>query len=1054
MGLPWRRLRPIILMGRADTDLTPIIRAGACWRCAARLSAHAPRVSRRISRWPLRPVASRRLLSTAARENAADDKIISWTEISKEEEERRQREIEAKNNVLDVNKNGASAAEVSKSTQSDILIESFAREPLVPRPANLSALVVPAVRYENYRETARSKVLHDKSVTRQARLEAIRQAQLKPLPDWRAVLQRLVGDMSRQRDIPRAGNDGIAAIISAISMSPPPPRSSGSAETASSLARLYAPDPLKQHLLQQLAPDATAGQYHWNAMSFALHDNSPSVIELLRGVDETLWKIAGRTGCVLRMYRRENDETSEAEDGISNGDGKVQSHEKGNRPWLLTLSGTIPTVYRAANEVTSFAKDALPVTIGNDVLLEDRFRRDLGEEASASKENKHTLNSPPDQAKIACRSTWSLVSSSYYIRDRKIRDDAVFSPHVIRIGAHQIRQPDDWTPVSLERYVAALTNGRPPYHLAPKLYPQRRAWTRKQAGGSSGHAIESSPVADGNPPSPASVIEPGTSMAGGNPVLNSHVYTVVNLLLSLFHNEAVRHALSMSAFKMALAFMCKHGETYRPEVRSLFERAESVRVPMDTETFNILLASQVTTQDLRNFGATLALMNRRGMKPDLTTWLLFMRLFESEEVKRHILRTMHASRHDLLDLPDALRSIAQEMAEYDAQRAVIQRKQQEMKQEWIHNLGYQGAPESQLTAQEQDNAASIFVDEFMAQQTEKYGLGWLSRTAANRILEVFGSYGLFPECMAVLTSLRQELSHRSYKEAYREQQQRPGKNQEQNRHQQMPLENSQNRHLETVENGDSIDVITYNIVITHAKLYNSLPKALAVVRHMEGLDADSAKPLTSALTVPAEDLVEPSAHSDGLPQIPQVAMPVAPDSTTLQMLFEMANQRRLPHLLGTLWAYASVSRKAQHLMRKRAGQILVTGDLPGKTPLVRALQLGQPSIIDKLGASKPIVTATAASERIAQRYAGWEPAVPLSHAMQEAIDRDKMLLQDRLDQNGRSNTGRPLPPPLRIPLRRKVHVQRISKKKSSHAENSDVVHIDVQTDWMLPVKPG
>lgn len=1004
-------------------------------------------MSRRIGRWPLRPVASRRLLSTAARENSADDKIISWTDISKEETERRQRETAAKRNCLDVNKNGAPAKDVARSAQSDVLIESFAREPLVPRPVNLSALVVPAVKYENYRETARSKLLHDKSVARQARLEAIRQAQLKPLPDWRAVLQRLVGDMSRQRDMTGAGKGGVAAIISAISMSPPPPRSSGSAEAASSLARLYAPDPLKQHLLQQLGPDATADQYHWNAMSFALHDNSPSVNELLHGVDETLWKIAGRTGCVLRMYRREQDEAIKADYGISNDDGKIQSHEKGSRPWLLTLSGTIPSVYRAANEITSFAKDALPVTIGNDVLLQDRFRRDLGGEGSTLKENKHLLNSPPGQAEIACMSTWSLVSSSYYIRERKSRDDALFAPHVIHIGAHQIRQPDDWTPVSLERYVAALTNGRPPYHLAPKLYPQKRAWTRKQVGGSSGNAIKSSLVADGNAPLSASDIEPGTSMAGGNPILNSHVYTVVNLLLSLFHNEAVRHALSMSAFKMALAFMCKHGETYRPEVRSLFERAESVSVPMDTETFNILLASQVKTQDLRNFGATLALMNRRGMKPDLTTWLLFMRLFESEEVKRHILRTMHASRHDLLDFPDALRSIAQEMVEYDAWRAVLQRKQQETEREQIQNQGRQGVPKSQLTAQEQEQAASIFVDEFIVHQSEKYGSGWLSRVAANRILEVFGSHGLFPECMAFLTSLRQELSLRSYKEAYREQQQWLLKNQEQSRQTQMPL-----GHLETIENIDSIDTITYNIVLTHAKLYNSLPKALAVVRHMEGLDAASLKPLTSDLTIPAENIVEPLAHSDLLPQIPQVAMSVAPDSTTLQMLFEMANQRRLPHLLGALWAYASVTRRAKHLMRKRAGQILATGDLPGKTPLVRALHLGQSSN-DKLVASTPIATATAASERTAQRYAGWEPAVPLSHVMQEALDRDKMLLQDRVDRNGRSNAGRPLPPPLRIPLRRKVNAQKFQKKKSSLAENLDVIHIDVQTDWMLPVKP-
>ncbi|CAK7269054.1 hypothetical protein SEPCBS119000_003374 [Sporothrix epigloea] len=1039
MGSPWRRLRPNVLSGRTEIDLTPIIRAGACWICTASYLTNAVPVSRRVGRCPPGLVGSRRLTGAAVRTRPAEDKVVSWTDISREEEERRQRDFAAKPNGLNASAGADSAANARQPSQGDILIESFAREPLVPRPATLSALVVPAVKYENYRETARSKLLHEKSVNRQARLEAIRQAQLKPLPDWRAVLQRLVGNMPRQRDALDTGRNGIATVISAMSLSPSPPRSSGSAEAASSLARLYGPDPLKQHLLQQLSPDASAGQYHWNAMSFALHDNSPSVNELLHGVDETLWKIAGRTGCVLRLYRRDSSEARKMNKGTLDAGEKTQVQEEGSRPWLLTLSGTIPSVYRAANEVTNFAKDALPVTIGNDVLLKDRFRRDVVTESFIQRENQNETQrlpiAAPGQTQSVLTNTWSLVSSSYYIRDRKQRDDAVFAPHVTKIGAHQIRRPDDWTPASLERYVAALTNGRPPAHLAPKLYPQRRAWSRKQPDPSSDDAPRSGPSTDSVAPLPVSAVESGTTLTDGGSTLNSHDNTVVNLLLSLFHNEAARQALSMSALKMALAFMCRHGETYRPEVRSLFERAESVRVPMDSETYNIMLASQVKTQDLRNFGATLALMKRRGMKPDLTTWLLFMRLFESEEVKRHILRTMHASRPDLLDLPDALQSIAQEMVEYDAQRAVMQRRQQRVYQERAS------------TIQEQEHAASIFVDEFIGHQTDKYGPGWLSRTAANRILEVFGTHGLFCECMALLTVLRQDQLLRLHKEAYREQQHRLEQSQEQH---------SQRDPLGTMEeNTDSVNVITYNIVVTHAKLHNSLPKAMAVVRHMEegGLDIESAKASVLPSTISAQDLVEPLHHPISRQPALPVATSVAPDSTTLQMLFEMAHQRRLPHLLGALWAYASVTRKTTHLMRKRAGQILATGDLPGKTPLVRALHVLGPPSMGKNGSPSPIATATAASERIAQHYKGWEPAVPLSRIMQEALDRDKMLLQDRIDRNGRSNAQRPPPSPLRILLRRKANVWPTPQGVRSHAEESGLACIEVQTDWMLPVKP-
>ncbi|CAK7221861.1 hypothetical protein SCUCBS95973_004643 [Sporothrix curviconia] len=957
----------------------------------------SPPVSRPdIGRRALRIAAHSRLYGTAANEASANDTVVSWTAIAKVEEERRQRELDAERLGHEASDSIAPAADTPVPTQGDILIESFAREPLVPRPPNLSVLVTPAVKYDNYRETNRSKVLHGKSVIRQARLEAIRQAQLKPLPDWRAVLQQLVGNAPRQTSMPgtdAASSGGVGAILSAMSMSSPPPRRSGSTTAAASLARLYTPDPLKQHLLRQLPPDASASEYRRNAMSFALPDNSPSVDELLDGVDETLWAIAERTGCVLRLYRRGIDEASGATDGTDSDPASIRGQERGYRPWLLTLSGTIPSVYRAADELTSFAKDALPVTIGADVLLKDKRRR----------------------------------------------DDAVFSPHAMNIGAHQIQRPDDWTSVSLERYVAALTNGRPPAHLAPKLYPQQRGWSRRQADDVSTEKIDSTaPPA----PSPATATATATAMeldtptADGNPILNSHDRTVVNLLLSLFHEEAAKHALSMSAFKMALEFMCKHGETYRPEVRSLFERAESVHVPMDAETFNILLASQVKTQDLRNFGATLALMNRRGMKPDLTTWLLFLSLFESEEVKRHILRTMHASRRDLLDIPDALRSIAQELVEYDARRAVFQRKHQQ---------------EQQRLKQEQEHSAAIFIDEFIGRQTERYGAAWLSRTAANRILEVFGSYGLFPECLALLAVLRQQQLQHSHKEAYREQQQ-----QQQQQQQNAPEHDQPVPPVVAAEDTYTINTITYNIVLTHAKLHNSLPKAMAVIRHMEGLDSNPIEPpALDAGGVHAEDTAQPLPPVSSPPpsRVP-VAVSVAADGSTLQMLFEMAHQRRLPHLLGALWAYASVSRKTTHLMRKRAGQILASKDPPNKTPLLRALHVGGQPGPGKPSSPSPIPTGNAASERISRRHDGWEPAVLLSQVMQEALNRDKMLLQDRVDRGGRSNSGRPLPPPLRIPLRRKPDAQPKAKMKSSsrRTEENGVAYIEVQADWMLPTK--
>ncbi len=61
-------------------------------------------------------------------------------------------------------------------------------------------------------------------------------------------------------------------------------------------------------------------------------------------------------------------------------------------------------------------------------------------------------------------------------------------------------------------------------------------------------------------------------------------------------------------------------------------------------------------------------MNERGLSPDLNSWLAFLRLFESEAVKRYILHAMGAK--GLLDTRSAVRRAAKEMVPHDVDRAV------------------------------------------------------------------------------------------------------------------------------------------------------------------------------------------------------------------------------------------------------------------------------------------------------------------------------------------------------------------------------------------------
>jgi hypothetical protein len=195
------------------------------------------------------------------------------------------------------------------------------------------------------------------------------------------------------------------------------------------------------------------------------------------------------------------------------------------------------------------------------------------------------------------------------------------------------------------------------------------------------------------------------------PTGKSHDEAVVKQLHEVLNDPATQRALSPEAFKSALAFVTRKGHMYRPHVRAFFVRMEVLNMPMDTEVFNMLAESAVKGRDLRSFSTVIRLMINRGFQPDLYTWILFLRLIKSEEVKRYIL---HAMNHrGLLDRPTAIRQIAREMAPQDIDRALQQGKD---------------------------------LESFLSHQEGLYGPGWLSIGAANKIVDFLGRYGKFDMC--------------------------------------------------------------------------------------------------------------------------------------------------------------------------------------------------------------------------------------------------------------------------------------------------------------------
>ncbi|ROW13315.1 hypothetical protein VPNG_05411 [Cytospora leucostoma] len=202
------------------------------------------------------------------------------------------------------------------------------------------------------------------------------------------------------------------------------------------------------------------------------------------------------------------------------------------------------------------------------------------------------------------------------------------------------------------------------------------------------------------------------------PHLDSELYTPEKYALLLDHERAIARQLqraftrhnarkwaSCSALKMALFYLCEKGDKYLTEARAIFVSMDQHGLHMDADVFNILLRAPTKTRNLRKFQQTLQLMTRRGVAPNLDTWMLFLRMIESLEVKSYILRAMHMK--NLLGTPEAIQRIAGEMARFDADHSVQKRK---------------------------DLAT------FLQEQDERYGPDWLTRDAGNQVLDVLCRY--------------------------------------------------------------------------------------------------------------------------------------------------------------------------------------------------------------------------------------------------------------------------------------------------------------------------
>ncbi|KAK3309168.1 uncharacterized protein B0T15DRAFT_526393 [Chaetomium strumarium] len=276
-----------------------------------------------------------------------------------------------------------------------------------------------------------------------------------------------------------------------------------------------------------------------------------------------------------------------------------------------------------------------------------------------------TVMKVPDGSKLPLRGK----AVHYHVTPKPIH------PYKLTQRADQIPRPDQWTFQTFYQHVCRLTLGELSPSLAKELY---------------------------------------TRFAGQG--WETHQTAVVKQLLSVFNDPVASTAATIPAFKDALTYLVRAGESFVNEARALVDRARSLGLRIDADVFNILAEAPVKSRNLPAFKTILRQMISDGHRPNLRTWLLFFRLVEAEDVRRYIVHAMDTKNH-FANVASAI-EISTEMADHDMHRAI--------------QLGQN-------------------LEVFLGAQRALYGPEWrLTTRAANMYLDVLGRYGKFEEASRLL----------------------------------------------------------------------------------------------------------------------------------------------------------------------------------------------------------------------------------------------------------------------------------------------------------------
>jgi hypothetical protein len=120
---------------------------------------------------------------------------------------------------------------------------------------------------------------------------------------------------------------------------------------------------------------------------------------------------------------------------------------------------------------------------------------------------------------------------------------------------------------------------------------------------------------------------------------DSHNRTVAKVLETLFSDRQCEPFISLRALNYALRFTCEHTEIDATS-NFLFEKAKSIGLSIQADTFNILIEESLRQNKLDYYRSLLASMRRIGIVPNGMTWVALLRVTKSRTARRAILQRL------------------------------------------------------------------------------------------------------------------------------------------------------------------------------------------------------------------------------------------------------------------------------------------------------------------------------------------------------------------------------------------------------------------------------